>query len=363
MAENLDVPPGLRGQLTRPRISSRASASSSSSPCHGLATSCVDDNTLQVCADLGSGLVPVRTVVCTAPTTLCYSGRCVDALPTTTQAPTRPTPPPTLAPTLAPSPSEDDVCQGRLAVCADCYTTTMCARLGSHVVPVSNRTCGQEAPYCVQGLCRADLPANSSCSALPAKESSFKCYGSGYFPDPADCARYHFCVGGKAYDYQCDGGLVYDQRKALCVPSKQCVSFDCRGRIGSYQLYGPDQTLYALCVTDDSRDALLARCPAGHRLQPGADPLSVRCVPFCAAAGRTADPEDVSGARYYECLASSGGDLVGPMHGSCPQGAVFSADSQRCQPAQPDGCSSQSTAAITAPTEPTTSSVDVSSTP
>ncbi|KAE8747955.1 hypothetical protein FOCC_FOCC005345, partial [Frankliniella occidentalis] len=296
--------------------------------CGGQQTTCHNSTALQVCADLGTGYVPVGIMPCEKGTPFCSDGRCVGSIP----PPTPPTPEPAKPTTPLPY---DDVCNGKLSVCAGCYVRTVCARLGNGIVPVSNVTCGEEAPYCVSGTCRPDLPADSTCAPIPAPESKFQCYSDGYFPDPSSCNRYHLCVGSKAFDYDCPRGLVYDQTRALCTPSATCAVFNCRGRVGQYQLYQPDNTLYALCITEDSKDALVASCPPGHRLKSD-NPLDVHCEAFCAKVGRFADPADTTGAAYLECLASYvRGELVGPISSSCPVGSLFDELSERCKPINP----------------------------
>ncbi|KAJ1522006.1 hypothetical protein ONE63_002328 [Megalurothrips usitatus] len=306
------------------------------------------------------------TLPCTGAR-LCYDGQCLDQEPSTPEpttakpttakpttarpAPSGSTPAPTSTPphVSAPAPPNISVptdcqdpsqaCGGQVSECTDCHSRTLCARLGGRLVPVLNETCGEDAPYCVEGECVADLPADSSCRPPAPPESTFRCYGSGYFPDPADCTKYHLCVGEKPYDYDCAAaspGLVYDQRRALCVPAEgtegaECFTFDCRGKAGRYLTYGPDQRLYALCVSEDSRDALVSSCPPAQRLKPNQDdPLSVLCEPYCPRVGRFAT--GTSARSFLECLASpdGGSDLIGPLEGSCPPGVAFNPASERC---------------------------------
>ncbi|KAK3925469.1 putative endochitinase [Frankliniella fusca] len=314
--------------------------------CHGKATSCLNVTTVQLCADLGRGYVPVGSIACGFATPYCSEGRCVTDFPTTTTPRPRPTttprprppttprprPPTTPAPTFSP---DEDVCGGKLSVCGDCYTRTLCARLGKGLVPVSNVTCASDAPYCVDGKCVPDLPADSTCEPLPVPESTFHCYGDGYFPDPGNCSRYHLCVADKAFDYDCPRGLTYDHGRAMCSPSAPCSAFNCRGRTGQYQLYQPDNSLYALCISENAAEALVAACPPGHRLRFD-DPQNVRCEAYCPRVGRWPDPDDTTGTLFLECLASYvRGELIGPIPSACPNGAVFDEAAERCKARNP----------------------------
>jgi len=248
-------------------------------------------------------------------------------------------------------------CQGKAQSCIDCYTVRTCAKLPNYK-PVANTTCPNNAPYCNDGQCVVNLPADSNCADGDTTSSTFQCNGDGYFPDPTDCTKYHFCVNDKATDYDCKmyPYTVYDQTSRQCRPKNeaQCYTFRCpANKVLRYQWYEPDNSIYGYCISQDVSQIQLSKCPENKRLNI-TDTVDPQCVPYCAQQGRFAHDSDTT--KYYEC-GGKPGRLVGPILRGCPSGSQYDAKKQQCViPSSDDTESSTSAPGSSSTTQASTGS-------
>ncbi|KAE8747956.1 hypothetical protein FOCC_FOCC005346 [Frankliniella occidentalis] len=225
--------------------------------------------------------------------------------------------------------ADADVCGGRVGqVCTGCDRLAVCARIdGTHAIPLFNMQCPPYAPFCRQGRCVRFMDSNNPCDIGPSVSTSFQCPGqdyTGYLPDPVSCSRYHYCVNGTAWDYECRVGLntVYDHASAACVPNNKAACQTCAG--AGYAVYAQDNTIAFNC--NDPFGPSVVLCPPNHRL----DTESTACVRYCSRDGRQAASNDPTSRLYYECVLDVRGVVGEPVLKTCPEGTVFDSRRERC---------------------------------
>lgn len=197
--------------------------------------------------------------------------------------------------------------------CDTCTEAIMCAE-GVNKGPVS---CKSPNMYCD--------PTNNACTdVLPAgcttTTSTFKCPSEGYFPDPSDCTKYHYCaaVAGAATTYNCPVNQVYDALAQNCIKKhydSQCVTMKCveEGMI----VHAANPNYYAHC--DKNLVLTLAKCPLNMQYSDGCRYV---CKQKGYFPGKTED-------EYYQCTKNSLHKLT-PTTTKCPAGQVFSATTNNC---------------------------------
>jgi hypothetical protein len=241
--------------------------------------------------------------------------------PDTTENPT-PEPEPTPAPTPEPG-----TCEGETPTCYNCTTAPFCLRLPSGaVLNAGALICADDdpnKPYCAKGVCSAT--ADDACSGPDAPDSDFLCTDSGYFPDPNDCQKFHFCIGTKDNAFLCSNNYVYSHEKTSCIRRKvssDCAVIKCPYKTQyQYVLYPKDSNVYGLCIRD--KPTLVLKCAAGEQF----DIAASQCVFLCKAEGLF--PVQGSDTKYRECIRI-GLNKYQLVDRECPQGSVFDSDKGPC---------------------------------
>lgn len=177
-------------------------------------------------------------------------------------------------------------------------------------------------PYCTDGVCSGT--ADAECSP-DVSVSEFVCTDNGYFPDPNDCQKFHFCVGETDTQYVCSNNYVYSHEKTSCIRRKvssDCAVIKCTYKTQfQYVVYPKDPNVYGLCIRDSP--TIVLKCPEGEQF----DTTTSQCRFLCKAEGLFSVPNDPR--RYRECIRISANkyELV---ERECPVGSEFNSVKGRC---------------------------------
>lgn len=240
--------------------------------------------------------------------------------------------------------ADGDVCDGHEGqACLGCNMVAVCLALdGGNVTVAATSLCPEDRPFCAAGTCVENMSPDNPCGLEPTPSDNatapFRCPPghTGYLPDALDCSRYHYCQDGRGWDLACNvqPSTVYRHASASCVPAAVtpcAAAVECAPDAArAYSLYGQDNTVAFRCERGVV-DVLL--CPANHRLDVDAaveDGEEPACVRFCPRSGRQAVARDAT--LYYECLELGAGRTGHPVLTACPEGTLFFADLERCQP-------------------------------
>ncbi|XP_055628632.1 salivary glue protein Sgs-3-like [Toxorhynchites rutilus septentrionalis] len=167
----------------------------------------------------------------------------------------------------------------------------------------------------------------------PSPDTIF-CTGTGIYPDPYDCTKYHFCKATNGYSaiQRCPPIYVFNQVWAgssgsPCIPFMNtpfyCVKLNCT-ESPSVKRYGASTKYYANCSTNSTTGEsklLIYKCDDGESFN-GAE-----CVYTCPNEGlfpKIADPN-----KYYRC-SWFGGQLMNSEE-SCPPKKLFDVNVKACR--------------------------------
>lgn len=199
--------------------------------------------------------------------------------------------------------------------CMDCFTMKLC---NFAAASMTNVTCPKETPYCDSGICVANAPAEN-CKTPP---TTFKCGGSGYYPDPVDCTKYHYCTKetGDAYTantYHCPKGFIYNLVLNNCIRSAAvCKPFNCKAnQMVSHSQY---KSFYGYCKSDvPTSDMTVFKCDDTFNMV--FNEKTLKCDYQCKAEGYFADSSDP--AKFYFCFRD--GTVFKYTRETCPKDLVF----------------------------------------
>jgi hypothetical protein len=225
-----------------------------------------------------------------------------------------------------PSVQEKGTCSENGHTCYNCTSAPFCVRIPSgEFINAGVYNCPEDAtkPYCTAGVCSAT--PDPECSSGQPDDSGFVCTEDGYFPDPNDCQKFHFCVGTVGTTYTCSDNFVYSHEKASCIRkrlSSDCAIIKCKYKTQfEYVVYPKDSNVYGLCVRDNP--TIMLKCAEGEVF----DTKTSQCTFVCKGEGLF--PVKGDSKRYRECIRISSNkyELV---ERECPSGSNFDSDKGRC---------------------------------
>ncbi|XP_055527754.1 uncharacterized protein LOC129720319 [Wyeomyia smithii] len=133
-----------------------------------------------------------------------------------------------------------------------------------------------------------------------ADTGAVTCTSSGIFPDPKNCAKYHYCpsAGRPSWVQECPTNYTFYYTststgvfpcKAIKVES-DCMVVNCSAT-SEHKPYGTSEIFYGDCKADGS--ITISRCSNGAAFN------ETECVYACTKEGRF--PDSTNSAVYYEC--------------------------------------------------------------
>lgn len=226
-------------------------------------------------------------------------------------------------------------CDGRkLTVCESCDTIKVCLSNSDNALNPTQR-CPDATPYCssegsaIGADCRAQPDAG--CSVTDA-QNSFRCTGSGFYPDANSCQVYHYCEkeGAESDSYDCPEGYKYNTRTNHCQWSLfPCNSVVCNPNNKKvFSSFPGDNSYYVFCQYDyaDKPAAFLGAhvfaCGKGSTFNENSASCEFRC-PRIGLFVNTANPR-----QYYQCYRV-GGRLQYKTN-VCRADQIFDEDERRC---------------------------------
>ncbi|XP_023713218.1 uncharacterized protein LOC111867506 [Cryptotermes secundus] len=225
-----------------------------------------------------------------------------------------------------PAAVEPGTCSETGNTCYNCSSAPFCVPLADgdflNAGPYNCADADPSKPYCTDGACSAS--ASSECSP-DAPESEFLCTDDGYFPDPNDCQKFHFCIGSTSTTFTCSENFVYSHEKVSCIrrrASSDCAVIKCTYKTQfQYVIYPKDPNVYGLCVRDSP--TIVLKCAEGEEF----DIKTSKCTFICKKEGLF--PVKGDSRKYRECISISSNKYQ-LVDRECPVGSKFDSDKERC---------------------------------
>ena len=226
-------------------------------------------------------------------------------------------------------------CETSGPYCAGCDRMVVCALLeGRGLTAITNLSCSQIDPdmSCSRASCSTD-PPTAPCDS--STSDGFQCLQKGYFPDPADCKKYHVCSDDMVhYTGSCE--LQFDPATESCDPPEGSPSCspaprECKSPNLAPVSLPSAPSYYSLCIPKPTSNRKapytyslsVMRCPDGHVF----DDKKLTCIRSCAGKpGRFADPDNCH--NYFECSDAPGQGTKK----TCPENYGFQAKRRLCVP-------------------------------
>ncbi|KAJ9574097.1 hypothetical protein L9F63_008511 [Diploptera punctata] len=202
-------------------------------------------------------------------------------------------------------------CETSGAYCDGCDRMVVCALLnGQGLTAITNLSCSQIDPdmSCSHASCTTGSQAESCDSP-----SDFQCLQKGYFPDPADCKRYHVCSDNlEHYKGECEE--QFDPVTGSCDPpdgTAECKpqARECKSPNLSPASLPNAPSYYTLCIPKPTTNRKtpyvyimsVMKCPDEHVF----DDKKLICIRSCTGKrGRFQDPDNCH--SYIECTDAPG---------------------------------------------------------
>lgn len=230
--------------------------------------------------------------------------------------------------TTVPPPAAKPICNSTgdgNNTCLSCTSAPVCINSFEGSVLFGSYICGDQdpkTPHCNKGVCTAER--DETCTS-EQPTSSFVCTSNGYFPDPDDCQKFHFCVKSKATDFSCSDNYVYSHQRNSCVRkilSSDCAVIKCKYSVPlEYVAYPKDSSVYGLCLR--GYPTVVFKCDEGEQF----DTKKSNCIFVCKKEGLF--PVPGSNTKYRECF-STGINKFQLYERECPAGSIFNSDIGKC---------------------------------
>ena len=167
--------------------------------------------------------------------------------------------------------------------------------------------------------------------ACPASElaltSSFTCMATGFFPDPIDCRKYHFCNQVAdliiATTSTCADGYAYNPVTTNCdtrYVASRCTKIVCKKEeIGVFKSFAVNSQYYYICGSNrkDELSPVMFACPSNTIANVATNPVT--CVYQCRKTGFFAN--NLNSNAYFGCTIR-GGVWVSEQR-NCPGATIF----------------------------------------
>lgn len=178
-------------------------------------------------------------------------------------------------------------------------------------------------PLCHHGFCIPDvIPTDPPGPSVAPHPPTYDCTGEGFFPDPDDCKKYHYCLAANLLvtSYTCPTDYVYNANNRNCIlqeSPEQCVTITCQNP-DEFVVYSANPQYYASC--DANLKASVRRCAFREEF----DVASGKCQFTCQSDGYF---PGYSPVEFFFCYFRSSLALI---RMTCPDGMIFDTDTHIC---------------------------------